>query len=87
MVTISKWKEKSYDYLQTSWNKIFEFPFKCTQESKLHVHWLQYQILYRIVHTNNYLFNINQQNHKMIVLNVRSRFFMPKMNKIIDKSV
>lgn len=56
--SISKWREKGYNYSQTSWSRIFELPFKCTQESKLH--WLQYQILHRIVPTNKYLFNIKK---------------------------
>lgn len=49
-------ENKGYNYSQTSWNKLFELPFKSTQDSKLH--WLQYQILHRIVPTNKYLFNI-----------------------------
>lgn len=56
--SISKWRDKGYNYLQTSWNKIFELPFKSTQESKLQ--WLQYQILHRIVPTNKYFFNIKK---------------------------
>ena len=43
-------------FSDTNWSKIFELPFKSTQESKFH--WLQYQILHRICPTNQYLFKL-----------------------------
>lgn len=56
--SIPKWRENGHNYAQETWHKIFELPFKSTQESKLH--WLQFQILHRIVPTNKYLFKIKK---------------------------
>ena len=42
-----------YQNEETDWNKIFELPFKSIKELKLQ--WLQFQILHRIIPTNNYL--------------------------------
>lgn len=53
---ISKWKENNILFTDAVWNKIFELPFKITQESKLQ--WLQFQILHRIIPTNYYLFRL-----------------------------
>lgn len=56
--SIPKWRENGHNYAQETWHKIFELPFKSTQESKLH--WLQFQILHRIVPTNKYLVKIKK---------------------------
>ena len=51
--SILKWNENGYRFTASEWSKIFELPFKVTQESKLH--WLQFQILHRLIPTNQYL--------------------------------
>jgi hypothetical protein len=43
ITSVKKWRENRYTFSDTNWSKIFELPFKTTQESKFH--WLQYQIL------------------------------------------
>jgi hypothetical protein len=50
---ILKWNENGFHFTSSEWSKIFELPFKVTQESKLH--WLQFQILHRLTPTNLYL--------------------------------
>ena len=47
-------------FSQTDWNKIFELPFKYIKESKLQ--WLQFQILHRIIPTNDYLYKLKKIN-------------------------
>ena len=51
-ISIPKWRVKGYIFSQTDWKKIFELPFKSIK-SKLQ--WLQFQILHRIIPTNDYL--------------------------------
>lgn len=74
-------ERKGLYYSQTSWSRIFELPFKCTQESKLH--WLQYQILHRIVPTNKYLFNIKKTPQNLRFENLRFAPFVKKMKKVL----
>ena len=50
---ILKWEENDTIFNENDWYKIFELPFKTTKESKFH--WLQFQILHRILPTNYYL--------------------------------
>lgn len=52
IISVIKWREKGYDMNKFDWGNIFELQFKVTLESKLQ--WMQYQILHRIVPTNNY---------------------------------
>ena len=54
--SLLKWNENNVFFDEADWNKIFELPFKITQESKFH--WLQFQILHRIIPTNYYLFKL-----------------------------
>ena len=54
--SLLKWNENNVFFDEADWNKIFELPFKVTQESKFH--WLQFQILHRIIPTNYYLFKL-----------------------------
>ena len=58
--SIPKWRDKGYIFSQTDWNKIFELPFKSIKESKLQ--WLQFQILHRIIPTNDYLYKLKKVN-------------------------
>ena len=58
--SIPKWRDKGYIFSQTDWNKIFELPFKSIKESKLQ--WLQFQILHRIIPTNDYLYKLKKAN-------------------------
>lgn len=50
---VYKWHEEGYRFNESDWGKIFELPFKTTKESKYH--WLQFQILHRIIATNYFL--------------------------------
>lgn len=47
---VYKWHEEGYRFSESDWGKIFDLPFKTTKESKYH--WLQFQILHRIIATN-----------------------------------
>lgn len=46
---ILKWEENDTIFNENDWYKIFELPFKTTKESKFH--WLQFQILHKILPT------------------------------------
>lgn len=55
--SVKKWTESGFAYTEIEWNSIFELPFKTSKESKFQ--WLQFQILHRILPTNEYLFKLN----------------------------
>lgn len=55
--SIKKWTDTGFVYTDIKWNNIFELPFKTSKESKCQ--WLQFQILHRILSTNEYLFKLN----------------------------
>jgi hypothetical protein len=69
ITSVKKWRENGYTFSDTNWSKIFELPFKTTQESKFH--WLQYQILHRICPTNQYLFKLKIKDSPMCSLELR----------------
>lgn len=54
---ILKWEENDIVFNENDWYQIFELALKKTKESKFH--WLQFQILHRILLINSYL-------HKLI---------------------
>ena len=45
-----------YFFNELEWNKIFELPFRVTEEAKFQ--WMQFQILHRIIATNKYLYKL-----------------------------
>ena len=61
----TKWN-KEIEVTRHDWSKIYSLPFKCTKESKLH--WFQFQLLHRILPTNNYLHKIGQANSPLCYL-------------------
>lgn len=55
ITAVTKWQANGNIFFRKkTWSRIFELPFKVTQETKLR--WLQFQTLNRIVQTNEYLF-------------------------------
>lgn len=55
--SVKKWTESGFAFTEIEWNNIFELPFKTSKESKFQ--WLQFQILHRMLPTNEYLFKLN----------------------------
>lgn len=73
----SKCRKKGFNYSHAAWNKIFEPPFKFTQESKLD--WLQFQILHRIVPTNISSFQHKKESSLIPVFAI----FVIEMNRVL----
>lgn len=70
ITAVKKWQANGNIFSEETWSSIFELPFKVTQETKLR--WLQFQILHRIVPTNEYLFKLNIFNSSSHVLFART---------------
>lgn len=50
---VNKSHEEDFRCKDLDWGKSFELPLKTTKESKYH--WLQFQILHKIIAKNNFL--------------------------------